>query len=83
MADKYLRHIPTGVIFIDQPAFSQRADFEPYDPPIEVQAVEVAAPAKAPRAPRAPKPAEAPAPAPAPEVDEQALSADASRNLPD
>lgn len=35
MADKLLRHIPSGVIYIDQPAFSTRPDFEPYEPPAE------------------------------------------------
>jgi len=32
MSDKLLRHIPSGVIYISQPAFEVRPDFEPYDP---------------------------------------------------
>lgn len=27
MADRYLKHIPSGVVYILQPAFAQRADF--------------------------------------------------------
>jgi hypothetical protein len=80
MADQLLRHKPTGVIFISQPAFEQRADFEPYTPP-EEQAPAPEPVARAPRAPRAPKPAEPPVVTP-PIIDEAALSADASRNLP-
>lgn len=80
MADKLLRHKPTGVIFVSQPAFEQREDFEPYTPPEEKPA-EPAEPAPRARAPRAPKPAE-PVAEPTPLVDEAALSADATRNLP-
>jgi hypothetical protein len=80
MADKLLRHIPTGVIHICQPAFEQRSDFEPYEPP--APELEIPVLTKPSRAPRAPKQTEPPAPAPAPAIDESALSADASRNLP-
>jgi hypothetical protein len=91
MADKMLRHIPTGTLYIWQPAFAQRADFEDYvpepEPVVEAPAV-VDAPA--PKAKTSRKKAEAaPEPEPvvkyAPEpafVDEAALSADASRGLP-
>ena len=27
MAERYLKHIPSGVVYIFQPAFAQRADF--------------------------------------------------------
>lgn len=82
MADKYLRHIPTGTIYIWQPAYAQRADFEEYVPEPAPEPVVEAAPK--PKATRK-KAAAEPAPEPTPEpvlVDEEALSADASRNLP-
>jgi len=84
MADKYLRHIPTGTIYIWQPAFAQRSDFEEYVPepaPVAEEAVEPVV--TKPRSTR--KKAVEPAPEPTLEpvvVDEEALSADASRNLP-
>lgn len=80
MADKYLRHIPSGTIYIWQPAYAQRDDFEDYVPEPE-PVVEEAPKPKTSRK----KAAAAPAPEPTPEpvlVDEDALSADASRNLP-
>ena len=84
MPSKLLRHIPTGVIFVNQAAFSVRADFE------EIPDEEPAAVADS-----APKPRRAKAPAataePAPglpdsdifTIDAAALSADASRHQPD
>lgn len=84
MADKYLRHIPTGTIYIWQAAYAQRADFEDYVPePVAEPVVEETPKAKT-KVTRK-KAAVEPAPEPTPEpvlVDEAALSADASRNLP-
>lgn len=84
MADKMLRHIPTGTIYIWQPAFAQRADFEEYVPePAPTPEEVVESVVTKPRSTR--KKAIEPAPEPTPEpvfVDEEALSADASRNLP-
>jgi len=88
MADKYLRHIPTGTIYIWQPAYAQRADFEEYVPepaPAPAPDPEVAAEPVAVKPRTTRKKAVEPAPEPTPEpvvVDEEALSADASRNLP-
>ena len=87
MADKMLRHIPTGTLYIWQPAFAQRADFEDYvpepEPVVEAPAAVAAPKAKTSRkkAEVAPEPAEKYTPEPA-FVDEAALSADASRGLP-
>lgn len=87
MADKLLRHIPTGTLYIWQPAFAQRADFEDYvpepEPVVEAPAATDAPKAKSSRkkAEVAPEPAEKYTPEPA-FVDEAALSADASRGLP-
>lgn len=83
MQTKYIRHKPTGIVYAYQAVFAQRADFEPI--PDEPAEEIVAAPAKAPRAPKAPKPAAPVVPTTFDDVvaiDEAALSADASRNLP-
>lgn len=72
MTDKLVRHIPTGVIWVSQPAWEGRADFEPYEP----EAVPEAAPvAPAPRKPRAAKVVEPVV------VPDEALSQEASRGL--
>ena len=68
MADRLLRHIPTGVLYIYQPVYAARDDFEEI---IDVEAKEIPTPK-----PRAKIKAEVP------KVDEEALSADASRDLP-
>ena len=89
MADKMLRHIPTGTLYIWQPVFAQRADFEDYVPePEPVVEPEATTDTPAPKAKTsrkkaevAPEPAEKYTPEPA-FVDEAALSADASRGLP-
>jgi hypothetical protein len=90
MADKMLRHIPTGTLYIWQPVFAQRADFEDYVPEPEPVVEAPAADAAAPKAKTSRKKADA-TPEPEPEakytpepafVDEAALSADASRGLP-
>lgn len=82
MPSKLLRHIPTGVVFVNQPAFAVRADFE--EIPDEEPVVEKTAPA--PRRSKAPAPPAEPAPGlpdpDTPAIDEAALSADASRNQP-
>ena len=71
MADRMLRHIPSGVLYVYQPAFAMRSDFEEI---INVEAREVKDPK-----PRSRKAADVPAP---PAVDNDAISADASRGLP-
>lgn len=68
MADRLLRHIPTGVLYVYQPAYALRADFEEI---IDVEAKEIPTPK-----PRAKAKAEVH------KVDDEALSADASRGLP-
>ncbi|MFM6959556.1 MAG: hypothetical protein ACKOW0_00835 [Schleiferiaceae bacterium] len=77
MADKLLRHIPSGIVYIWQPEYAQRADFEEYEPEL---AAPVAAPAEAaaPKARAVRKKVESEPVV----IDEAALSADASRNLP-
>ena len=85
MADRYLKHLPSGIIFIYQGAFAKRDDFiEVADlegTPMPVgDADEPVAPAKA------AKPAKAPKSKPAPVDDlgadiDAALSKDASRGL--
>lgn len=76
MPDLYLRHVPTGIVYISQPAFSQRPDFVPCNldgsDVVDVDAVEVPAPARSRRK----------LVAETPMIDEAALSADASRGLP-
>lgn len=67
MADRLLRHIPTGTLYIWQYAFAEREDFEEV---IDVEAKEVPEPPKTKRAKAAPV------------IDEAAIAADASRNLP-
>lgn len=88
MADKLLRHIPTGVIWVSQPAFEVRADFEPYE---EAPVVEEPTPAPVSRKRRAAAPVEETAPVEEPTADAapieaqtadeiaEAISADASR----
>lgn len=74
MADRMLRHIPSGVLYVYQDVFAQRADFEEI---INVEAREIPDPDAAPKVIRRAKPkAETVA------VDEDAVSADASRGLP-
>lgn len=72
MTQRLLRHIPSGILYAYQPAFAVRPDFEEV---IDVEAREV--PATETRPSRRKKEA-----APVAAVDEDALSADASRNLP-
>jgi hypothetical protein len=57
MADKYLRHKPTGIMYIWQPAFAQNPEFEEADS-LEPKAAKAP---KAPKATKAPKTAAAPA----------------------
>ena len=71
--DRMLRHKPTGVLYVYQPAFAMRDDFEEV---IDVEAREIKDPTPA---PRSRKVADAPTP---PAVDDTAVSADASRGLP-
>ena len=72
MADRLLRHIPSGVLYVYQPVYAQRADFEEI---FDVEAREI--PDPAPKAARKVKPkAEVAA------VDDEALSEEASRGLP-
>jgi hypothetical protein len=70
MADRLLRHKPTGTLYIWQHAFAERDDFEEV---IDVEAKEVPEPPKS----RKRKGVDG-----AVEVDEAAIAADASRNLP-
>jgi hypothetical protein len=70
MVDKHLRHIPTGIVYIWQPAFAQRDDFEDVLP--EPEAAE---------APKGLKRRAKPTPV-VDAVDAEAVSADATRNLP-
>ena len=74
MADKLLRHKPSGILYVWQEAYAYRSDFEEV---VDATPEEVAAPASIPAAKtRRTKKAE-----PAP-VDEAAIQADASRDLP-
>lgn len=74
MSQKLLRHKPTGDLYIWQEAFAFRPDFEEVVDvtPEETKAPETIAPAKV-RKTRKPEPAP---------VDEAAIQADASRDLP-
>lgn len=79
MPDLYLRHVPTGIVYISQPAFALRPDFVPCNldgsDVVDVEATEVA-PTVTPRTRRvkaSPEPFM---------IDEAAISADASRGLP-
>lgn len=87
MADKMLRHIPTGVLYIWQPSFAQRADFEdvvPEPEPIVEPVADAGTKASKSSRKKADKVA-VPSVKYTPEpvfVDEEALSADASRGLP-
>lgn len=74
MAQKMLRHKPSGILYVWQEAFAFRDDFEEV---VEPTAEEIASPAAIPatkiRKTRKAEPAK---------VDDEALSEDASRNLP-
>lgn len=73
MADRMLRHIPTGVLYVYQPVFATRPDFEEiFD--VESRVVPEAE-VEAAKPKRKPKPVVEP-------TDEAQISADASRNLP-
>lgn len=72
MADRMLRHIPSGVLYVYQDAFAMRADFEEI---INVEAREV--PDSEVRVARRAKPKPEVA-----AVDDAAVSEEASRNLP-
>lgn len=72
MADRMLRHIPSGVLYVYQDVFAQRPDFEEI---INVEARVI--PDSEVRAPRRAK-----AKAEVVAVDADALSEDASRGLP-
>lgn len=74
MAQKMLRHKPSGILYIWQEAYAFRDDFEEV---VEPTPVEIASPVDIP----ATKIRKTRKPEPAP-IDEEALSADASRNLP-
>lgn len=75
MTEKLLRHIPTGVIWVSQPAWETRSDFEPYEPPpVAEAAAEVAPPVEKPKKTRAPRPEPV-------AVPDEALSQEASRGL--
>lgn len=81
MQTKYLRHKPSGIVYAYQAVFAKRADFEPI--PDEPAEETIAPPAKAPRAPKEKPKAAAPVTFDdVVAIDEAALSADASRNLP-
>jgi hypothetical protein len=88
MADKMLRHIPTGTLYIWQPSFAQRPDFEDVvEEPVAEEPALVAEPVEPKQTRRSKKTAQAEvvAPAveePAPLFDDSSLSADASRGLP-
>jgi len=70
MADRLLRHIPSGVLYVYQPVYAQRPDFEEV---IDVESrVVPEAEVIARRKPKAKVEA----------VDNEALSEEASRNLP-
>jgi hypothetical protein len=70
MADRLLRHTPSGVLYVYQPVYAQRSDFEEV---IDVESRVIPEPEVVTR--RKPKPkVEA--------VDNEALSEEASRNLP-
>lgn len=79
MADRYIKHVPSGQVFIYAPPWIGMDDFaecfnaagDPFpDPEPEVSPAPRAA-----RAPRAPKPVDPSS------VNDEALSADASRGL--
>ena len=80
MADRYLKHIPSGIIYIMQPAFAAREDFiEVADlagAPMPGDGTPEPVVEKKPRAKRAKVEAD-----PLADID-AALSADASRGLP-
>jgi hypothetical protein len=73
MSDRYLRHIPSGTLYIWQASYAQRSDFE------EVEAAPTVEDAPKPKAKAKPKAIEPVEPA---ETNDAALSADASRGLP-
>jgi hypothetical protein len=83
MSDRMLRHIPSGTLYIWQPAYAQRKDFEEVvEEVVEEAPAEVAEPAK-PRARRV----KALDPQPIVEaevviVEEERIQEDASRDLP-
>lgn len=84
MADRMLRHIPTGILYIWQPAYAQRKDFEEV---VEEAAPEVVeTPAEEVTKPRARR-VKALDPQPVVEVEpvvveEERIQEDASRDLP-
>lgn len=84
MADRMLRHIPTGILYIWQPAYAQRKDFEEV---VEEAAPEVVeTPAEETTKPRARR-VKALDPQPVVEVEpvvveEERIQEDASRDLP-
>lgn len=76
MSDRYLRHIPSGTLYIWQAAYAQRSDFEEVADAPKAEAEDAPKP-KAKAKPKAIEPVE-----PAAETNDAALSADASRGLP-
>ncbi len=84
MADRMLRHIPSGILYIWQPAYAQRKDFEEV---VEEAAPEVVEePAQEASKPRTRR-VKALDPQPVVEVEpvvveEERIEEDASRNLP-
>lgn len=69
MATRYIRHKPSGSIFVWQEAFAYRDDFEDVEPQVE--------------APPAPvEPARRPTLKMKKSINDEALSVDASRRLP-
>lgn len=74
MSQKMLRHIPSGTLYVWQEVFAFRPDFEEVVEPTPAEVAEpVTIPAAKVRKTRKPEPAV---------IDEEALSADASRDLP-
>lgn len=85
MPDRYLRHKPTGVVYIWQLVFAENPDFEEYDPnpeiDIKIPTLDTLVPDKTPKPIKGARAGLQPSSV-SPEEKDAALSADASRNLP-
>lgn len=85
MADRYLRHIPSGILYIWQAAYAQRTDFEevedaPQDEDAPAAPIVIKTKVKTKAKPRAIEPVESDDLEI--NLNDVALSADASRGLP-
>jgi hypothetical protein len=82
MSDRYLRHTPSGILYIWQAEYAQRADFEEVaDAPVEENPTPVQAVMPRQKV-KVAKPKAIEVVEPEIELDDSALRADASRGLP-